>query len=121
MGSTPISPTKYMKNIFEITSSAIQKIKEIKAATKPDTIALRVGVIGGGCSGFQYSLTFEDHSNPTDKLLDFDGLMVILDPVSEMYLKECTIDYLETLEESGFKFTNLQAKSTCGCGSSFSA
>jgi iron-sulfur cluster assembly accessory protein len=81
---------------------------------------LRIGVVGGGCSGFQYSMSFENQSGMMDKVFNFDGLKVFVDATSVMYLNGCKVDYVETLEAAGFKFENPQVKSTCGCGSSFS-
>ncbi len=86
----------------------------------PMPVALRVAVVGGGCSGFQYHMAFENQTNETDELLDFDGLKVAVDQMSSMYLDGVEIDYIETLEGAGFKFNNPNVKSTCGCGSSFS-
>src|SRR3984885_8378381 len=85
----------------------------------PSPIALRVAVVGGGCSGFSYHMAFENQENPTDNIYEFDGLKVLVDQMSEMYLEGGQIDYIETLEGAGFKFNNPNAKSTCGCGSSF--
>jgi iron-sulfur cluster assembly accessory protein len=86
----------------------------------PVPAGLRVGVVGGGCSGFSYSMAFENAAGLMDKTFDFDGLKVYVDATSLTYLTGCTVDYLETLEGAGFKFDNPQVKSTCGCGSSFS-
>ena len=91
-----------------------------KIKKSPAPAALRVGVRGGGCSGFQYALEFESTIRDTDEVLEFDGLKVAVDQMSAMYLEGVTIDYVETLEASGFKFENPGVKSTCGCGSSFS-
>jgi iron-sulfur cluster assembly accessory protein len=81
---------------------------------------LRIGVVGGGCSGFQYSMSFENQSGMMDKVYNFGDLKVFLDATSAMYLNSCVVDYVETLEAAGFKFENAAVKSTCGCGSSFS-
>lgn len=106
-----------------MTASAIKKVKEVMEAQTPQPAALRVGVRGGGCSGFSYALQFEAEgvAVPMDNVMNFDGLVVLVDNISGMYLDGCEIDYLETLEASGFKFNNPNVKSTCGCGSSFSA
>lgn len=106
---------------IKLTAAAVAKVKEVMAAQEPVPAAVRLGVKGGGCSGFQYSMQFELEKGPMDKEYDFDGLKVLVDGVSAMYLSECEVDYLETLEASGFKFNNPNAKSTCGCGSSFNA
>lgn len=104
-----------------LTPSAIAKVKEIMATQDPVPAGLRIGVVGGGCSGFQYSMSFENQSGMMDKVYKFDDLKVFVDATSAAYLSNCQVDYVETLEASGFKFENNTAvKSTCGCGSSFS-
>ena len=103
-----------------LTDSAVKKVREIMATQDPLPAGLRIGVVGGGCSGFQYSMSFENQSGMMDKVYDFDGLKVFLDATSMMYLNGCVVDYVETIEAAGFKFENPTVKSTCGCGSSFS-
>jgi iron-sulfur cluster assembly accessory protein len=103
-----------------LTPAAIAKVKEIMATQDPVPAGLRIGVVGGGCSGFQYSMSFENQAGMMDKIYKFDDLKVFLDATSAMYLVNCTVDYVETLEAAGFKFENAAVKSTCGCGSSFS-
>jgi iron-sulfur cluster assembly accessory protein len=103
-----------------LTPTAITKVREIMAQQNPVPAGLRVGVVGGGCSGFSYSMSFENASGMMDKVFDMDGLKVYVDATSLTYLNGCTVDYIETLEGAGFKFDNPQVKSTCGCGSSFS-
>ena len=103
-----------------LTPNAIVKVKEIMASQNPVPAGLRIGVVGGGCSGFQYSMSFENQSGMMDKVYKFDDLNVFVDAPSAMYLQNCTVDYVETLEAAGFKFENAAVKSTCGCGSSFS-
>ena len=107
-------------NPVNLTSSAQAKVKEIMATQDPLPAGLRIGVVGGGCSGFQYSMSFENQQGMMDKVVRFDDLKVFVDATSAMYLNGCTVDYVETLEAAGFKFENPQVKSTCGCGSSFS-
>ena len=102
------------------TAAAIAKVKEIMATQDPLPAGLRIGVVGGGCSGFQYSMSFENAAGMMDKVVRFEDLKVFVDATSAMYLNGCTVDYVETLEAAGFKFDNPQVKSTCGCGSSFS-
>jgi len=104
-----------------LTPQAVAKVREIMATQDPVPAGLRLGVVGGGCSGFQYSMSFENQPGMMDKVLSFDDLKVFVDSTSLMYLKGCTVDYLETLDASGFKFENPNTKSTCGCGSSFNA
>lgn len=103
-----------------LTPKAVTKVKEIMGQQDPVPAGLRVGVVGGGCSGFSYSMSFENSAGMMDKVFDFDGLKVYVDATSVMYLNGCIVDYLETLEGAGFKFENPNVKSTCGCGSSFS-
>lgn len=103
-----------------LTPNAIAKVKEIMATQDPVPAGLRIGVVGGGCSGFQYSMSFENQAGMMDKVYKFDDLKVFIDATSAMYLVNCTVDYVETLEAAGFKFENAAVKSTCGCGSSFS-
>jgi iron-sulfur cluster assembly accessory protein len=103
-----------------LTPKAVAKVREIMNQQDPVPAGLRVGVVGGGCSGFSYSMSFENSPGMMDKVFDFDGLKVYVDATSVMYLNGCTVDYLETLEGAGFKFDNPNVKSTCGCGSSFS-
>src|SRR5579863_10696963 len=102
-----------------LTPNAIAKVKEIMAQQNPAPAGLRVGVVGGGCSGFSYSMSFENAAGMMDKTFDNDGLKVFVDATSVMYLNGCSIDYIESLEGAGFKFDNPNVKSTCGCGSSF--
>ena len=102
-----------------LSPAAIAKVREIMATQDPLPAGLRIGVVGGGCSGFQYSMSFENQSGMMDKVFNFDGLKVFVDATSVMYLNGCVVDYVETLEAAGFKFENPQVKSTCGCGSSF--
>jgi iron-sulfur cluster assembly accessory protein len=103
-----------------LTPNAITKVKEIMAQQTPAPSGLRVGVVGGGCSGFSYSMSFENGAGMMDKVFDMEGLKVYVDSTSLMYLNNCIVDYVETLEGAGFKFENPNVKSTCGCGSSFS-
>jgi|SRR5579883_2727923 len=102
-----------------LTPNAVAKVREIMAQQNPVPAGLRVGVVGGGCSGFQYSMSFENGPGMMDKIFNFDGLKVFVDATSAMYLNGCVVDYVETLEAAGFKFENPNVKSTCGCGSSF--
>src|ERR1700723_3761825 len=111
---TPASTTP-----VTLTPAAIVKVREIMASQNPIPAGLRIGVVGGGCSGFQYSMSFENQSGMMDKVYNFGDLKVFVDATSVMYLNGCTVDYVETLEAAGFKFDNPQVKSTCGCGSSF--
>jgi len=103
-----------------LTPNAVSKVKEIMGQQNPVPAGLRVGVVGGGCSGFSYSMSFENAPGMMDKVFDMDGLKVYVDATSVMYLNGCIVDYLETIEGAGFKCGNPNVKSTGGCGSSFS-
>src|SRR3954453_3322306 len=118
--ATTTTPEVKKPNPVNLTATAITKVKEIMAQQDPVPAGLRVGVVGGGCSGFSYNMTFENQQGMMDKVFTFDGLKVFVDATSAMYLNGCVVDYVETLEAAGFKFENPNVKSTCGCGSSFS-
>ncbi len=119
--STPVSetPTPQASQAVVLTPQASKKVREIMATQDPVPAGLRIGVVGGGCSGFQYSMSFENQAGMMDKVFQFDGIKVFVDATSAMYLNGCVVDYVETLEAAGFKFENPSVKSTCGCGSSF--
>jgi len=119
--TTPqVTPQETKKAPIMLTPNAIAKVKEIMAQQTPAPSGLRVGVVGGGCSGFSYSMSFENNSGLMDKVFDMEGLKVFVDATSLTYLNGCIVDYLETLEGAGFKFENPNVRTTCGCGSSFS-
>jgi iron-sulfur cluster assembly protein len=106
--------------MVQLTEKAIGKVQEILDSQEPKPAGLRIAVVGGGCSGFSYSMAFENQPNMLDKTYSFGGLKVFVDQASLLYLDGAEVDYVETLVGSGFKFSNPQVKSTCGCGSSFS-
>jgi iron-sulfur cluster assembly accessory protein len=122
MATTTVVPEQeaQKKTPLELTPQAVAKVREIMATQDPLPAGLRIGVVGGGCSGFQYSMAFENQAGMMDKVYHFGDLKVFIDATSLMYLQGCVVDYVETLEAAGFKFENPQVKSTCGCGSSFS-
>lgn len=121
MATTPSVETKETKKTpLTITEKAVAKVKEIMAQQDPVPAGLRVGVVGGGCSGFSYSMAFENKAGMMDKVYEIGGLKLFIDATSGMYLDGCSIDYVETPEAAGFKFENPNVRSTCGCGSSFS-
>ena len=107
--------------MIQLTPTAVGKVKEILEAQDPKPAGLRISVVGGGCSGFSYSMAFESNAGMLDKTYTFDGLRVFVDQASLLYLDGAQVDYVESFEGSGFKFSNPNVKSTCGCGSSFSA
>jgi len=106
--------------MVSITERAVSKVKEIIEAQAPRPAGLRIAVVGGGCSGFSYSMNFENSPGMLDKTYDSDGFKLIIDQASLLYLENVEVDFVESLEGSGFKFNNPEVKSTCGCGSSFS-
>jgi iron-sulfur cluster assembly accessory protein len=110
------------ESIVTLTPPAVEMVKRIRAKEGlPEGHALRVAVVGGGCSGFSYQLDFDDRVQDGDTVIDYDGVQVRVDPTSAEYLKGIQIDYVSSLSGGGFKFVNPNAKQTCGCGSSFSA
>jgi len=108
------------ENPIHLTPSAVAAVKNAIKQEGQEGDSLRVSVVGGGCSGYQYNLDFEKESRMTDLVLEFDGVKILVDPVSAGYLKGTVIDYVSGLQGTGFKFNNPNAKRTCGCGSSFS-
>ena len=107
--------------MVQMTETAVTKVKEILEAQEPKPAGLRISVVGGGCSGFNYSMAFENGPGLLDKIYEFGGLKVYIDQASMLYLDGASVDYVETLEGAGFKFNNPNVRNTCGCGSSFSA
>jgi iron-sulfur cluster assembly accessory protein len=107
--------------MIQLTPTAVSKVQEILGSQEPKPAGLRIAVVGGGCSGFSYSMAFENNPGMLDKTYQFEGLKVFIDQASMLYLDGAEVDYVESLEGAGFKFSNPNVKSTCGCGSSFSA
>jgi iron-sulfur cluster insertion protein len=107
--------------MVRLTEKAAQKVNEIRAAEGvAPNLALRLQVVGGGCSGFRYDLYF-DEATGNDQTFETAGIKVVVDPLSVNYLVGTEVDYVESLEAAGFKFDNPNAKGSCGCGSSFCA
>ena len=106
--------------LVSLTPTAAEKVRELMAED-PDgeTSVLRVAIQGGGCSGFQYGLGFDAGPVDDDQTLEQHGVTIVIDPYSVPYLKGATIDFLNGLEESGFKIDNPNAQASCGCGHSF--
>ena len=105
--------------MLTITEKAQGKVKEILEAQPEPYAGLRVQIVGGGCSGFQYNMGFEKQANTGDEILELNGFKVFVDKGSSIYLDGTEIDFVEALTGSGFKFNNPNVKSTCGCGESF--
>ena len=104
-----------------VTEKAIGKIRGAmaKEGISPEQGGLRLGVQGGGCSGFEYALGFDRGAAEGDNEAEFHGVRVVVDPASAPYLKGSTVDFVESLQESGFKIDNPNASGSCGCGHSF--
>ena len=108
------------ESMVHITPVAASKVNEIRdAETIEATMALRLRVVGGGCAGFSYDLYFDEPAE-VDRQFEVQGVKVVVDEMSLMYLVGTEIDYVEGLQGAGFKFNNPNVKTTCGCGSSFS-
>ena len=106
------------ENIVSLTPAAAAKIRGLMASEE-DVSVLRVAIEGGGCSGFQYGLGFDRGAQEGDHEFECEGVTVVVDPFSAPYLMGAQVDYLETIQESGFKIENPNAVSSCGCGHSF--
>ena len=104
-----------------LSETAVKQVKKLLQEQKLENVYLRVGVKGGGCSGMSYSLEFDSEVGPHDKKFDVEGVQVVCDVKSYLYLNGTTLDYVTQGLTGGFTFVNPQAKSTCGCGTSFSA
>jgi iron-sulfur cluster assembly accessory protein len=104
--------------LVSLTPAAAAKISALMAE-ETDVSVLRVAIEGGGCSGFQYGLGFDRGALEGDVEFECEGVKVVVDPFSAPYLRGATVDYLETIQESGFKIDNPNAVSSCGCGHSF--
>ncbi len=108
-------------SVLVFTDSAANKVKELIIEEGNPDLKLRVFVNGGGCSGFQYGFTFDEIRNDDDTVMEKDGVMLLIDPMSYQYLVGAEIDYTERLERSQPVLRNPNAPRTCACGSSFSA
>lgn len=106
---------------FEVTEKAAKQLISVQEREGKSNLFLRVSVVGGGCSGFSYKMSFEDKQNEGDKVFEHFGVKVLIDPKSLLFLDKTQLDFSDGLNGQGFTFTNPNAKSTCGCGSSFSA
>lgn len=105
-----------------LSEAAVRQVKELKKAQNlGDEVFLRMGVRGGGCSGMSYALEFDTEQGPHDRVFEVDGIKVVVDAKSYLYLNGTTLDYVQQGLTGGFTFVNPNAKSTCGCGTSFSA
>lgn len=105
-----------------VTEKAIKRISAVmtREGVSPLEGGLRLGVIGGGCSGLSYSIKFDSHPRERDRVFEFDGVRIFIDPKSFLYLHGMTLDYEETLMRQGFTFINPNSTRSCSCGTSFS-
>jgi iron-sulfur cluster assembly protein len=109
-------------SLIHVTDTAAERIRALlEKDGKQDTHGLRMKVVGGGCSGLRYELAFDDQIRDVDTQVEAGGVRVIVDEKSALYLVGTTLDFVDSLNETGFKMVNPNAKSTCGCGESFGA
>jgi iron-sulfur cluster assembly accessory protein len=106
--------------MISITDFALQKLKEIAASEGVEEQYVRIKLKGGGCSGMMHEMDFVSEKLDTDELIQFDTIKVIIDPVSFQYLENVSVDYIDSLMSTGFKFNSPDIKSSCGCGKSIS-
>ncbi len=105
--------------MITVTQNALKHIREAITAEGKPGLSLRIYVEGGGCSGLQYGLSFEEKKNEGDEIVSQDGIDILIDRFSAPYLKGVTVDYVSALTGSGFKINNPNATGSCGCGHSF--
>ena len=106
---------------LKVSPAAVQEAKRLIAVQGTAGAVVRIGVQGGGCSGLSYNLNFDTKVSEYDEVIEADGVKFVVDTKSALFLKGTTLDYVTALMGGGFKFVNPNAKSTCGCGESFSA
>lgn len=108
---------------IQVTERALQKVRAAmaKEGVSPEQGGLRLGVQGGGCSGLSYNIRFDSQPRERDRIFEFEGMRMFVDPKSFIYLSGMVLDYEETLMKQGFNFINPNSSKSCGCGSSFSA
>jgi len=108
--------------LIDLTETAAERIRALlEKEGKGETYGLRLKVVGGGCSGLRYELAFDDHVGETDTEVELHGVRLIVDEKSALYLVGTKLDFVDTLQETGFKLDNPNASTTCGCGESFNA
>jgi iron-sulfur cluster assembly accessory protein len=105
---------------INLSARAVQKVRDLVTEEENDELKLRVFITGGGCSGFQYGFTFDELMADDDTIIEKEGVVVLVDPMSFQYLAGSEVDYTEGLEGSRFVINNPNATATCGCGSSCS-
>lgn len=109
-----------VETLIDVTPKAVSKIRQAFAREGVQG-GLRLGVLGGGCSGLSYQFKFDPKPRANDNVLEFDDVRIFIDPKSALFLKGMTLDWKDSLIHSGFVFDNPHAKKSCGCGTSFSA
>jgi iron-sulfur cluster assembly accessory protein len=109
------------ERLIKVTPSAARKISSLLAKQGRPAGVLRVAVLGGGCSGLQYKMDLQDQPANRDILVESGGIRVVVDPKSALYVTGSELDYVEALQDGGFKVQNPNAATTCSCGESFSA
>jgi len=119
LSSATQTPAQRSRNVH-VTPKAVQKIRDA-FAREGVTGGLRLGVLGGGCSGLSYQFKFDPKARQTDHIFEFEDVKVFVDPKSMVFLDGMTLDWKDSLIHSGFVFENPHAKKSCGCGTSFSA
>jgi len=119
---TPVASSSAATGIL-VTERAVKRIRSAmaKEGIAPEEGGLRLGILGGGCSGLSYSIKFDTHPRERDRIYEFDGVRVFVDPKSFLYLHGMTLDYEETIMRQGFNFINPNSSRSCGCGTSFSS
>jgi iron-sulfur cluster assembly protein len=117
---TPAPDAPKLEPAIHVTPKAVDKIRQAFVKQGVEGV-LRLGVLGGGCSGLSYQFKFDTKVRATDKVFEFDGVRIAVDPKSLLYLHGMTLDYKDSLMQSGFVFENPNAQKSCGCGTSFSA
>lgn len=119
-GATPAPDYQSLDRPLNFTTAAAAKVRELIQEEGNDALALRVYIQGGGCSGFQYGFEFDENRAEDDLAVDTDNVTLLVDPLSLQYLMGSEVDYTESLQGAQFVIRNPNAKTTCGCGSSFS-
>ena len=119
-GATPAPDYQSLDRPLNFTTAAAAKVRELIQEEGNAALALRVYIQGGGCSGFQYGFEFDENRAEDDLAVDTDNVTLLVDPLSLQYLMGASVDYIESLHGAQFTIRNPNAKTTCGCGSSFS-
>ena len=114
------APSETEEHRILLTASAARRIATLKTKEDAENAFLRIAVSGGGCSGFQYGLSFDDQTNPDDRIFERDGVGLVIDEVSFDLLAGAEVDFVEDLMGAAFRINNPNAASSCGCGNSFS-